>query len=80
MSDAPPADSPLIAAHRAFERGDFHEARRLAIELQKNATDEATRAAAQSLLKRFAPDRLVIGLTVGCALFFVAILLATLGR
>jgi hypothetical protein len=69
------ADPPMIAAHRAFERGDFREARRLAAELLRAAPDEPTRAAAAAMLKRFAPDPLVIALTAGCALFFVLILI-----
>jgi len=63
----------LDAAHRAFEAGDFAEARRLAKELSTGAADEATRAAAADILKRTGIDPLIIWITVGCALMFAAI-------
>lgn len=82
MADpAPPVETPeLIAAHRAFERGDFYEAHRLAVELERRAADEPARAAADAMLQRLSFDPVVIGLTAGCGIFFVSTLLLTLGR
>jgi hypothetical protein len=61
------------AAHQAFERGDFAEARRLAREQRAKATDDATRAAADEILMRTGIDPLVIWMTAGAVLLFVAI-------
>jgi hypothetical protein len=63
----------LDAAHRAFEAGDFAEARRLAKQQKTSATDEATRAAADEILMRTGIDPLVVWMTVGAALLFVVI-------
>ncbi|MDB4968959.1 MAG: hypothetical protein JWN44_4648 [Myxococcales bacterium] len=63
----------LDAAHRAFEAGDFAEARRLAKVLQGSAGDDATRAAATEILKRTGIDPLIVYLTAGCVLLFVLI-------
>jgi hypothetical protein len=63
----------LDAAHRAFEAGDFAEARRLAKQLRAAAPDDATRTAADEILYRTGIDPLVIWITVGCAILFVAI-------
>jgi hypothetical protein len=64
----------LDAAHRAFDAGDFAEARRLA-KAQKSAagTDEATRAAADEILMRTGVDPLVIWFTAGAVLLFVTV-------
>jgi hypothetical protein len=61
------------AAHQAFERGDFAEARRLARAEKAKATDDATRAAADEILMRTGVDPLIIWMTVGAVLLFVAI-------
>jgi len=80
-SGAASSEAPeLTAAHRAFERGDFFEARRLAAELKRAAKDEATRAAADGILKRLSFDPVIVGLTVACLIFFGVTLLLTLGR
>jgi hypothetical protein len=63
----------LDAAHRAFEAGDFAEARRLARTLRGSAADEPTRAAATEILKRTGIDPLIVWMTGGCALLFVLI-------
>ena len=63
----------MDAAHQAFEAGDFAEARRLAKQQRAAASDDATRAAADEILKRTGVDPLVIWLTVGAILLFVAI-------
>jgi len=63
----------MDAAHQAFEAGDFAEARRLAKQQRAAASDDATRAAADDILKRTGVDPLVIWLTVGAILLFVAI-------
>ncbi len=68
----------LDAAHRAFEAGDFAEARRLAREQKAAASDEATRAAAADILMRTGIDPLVVWMTLGCALLFVAIVFFSL--
>ena len=68
----------LDAAHRAFEAGDFAEARRLARQQQASAADEATRAAADEILRRTGIDPLMIWVTIGCALMFVAIVFFSL--
>lgn len=61
------------AAHQAFERGDFAEARRLAKLEKARATDEATRAAADEILMRTGIDPLILWITAGAVLLFVAI-------
>ena len=63
----------LDAAHRAFESGDFAEARRLARQQRAAATDDATRAAADEILMRTGVDPLVIWMTAGAVLLFVLI-------
>jgi hypothetical protein len=70
----------LDAAHRAFEAGDFYEARRLAKELKATASDEPTRNAAEELLRRTGYDPLIVWLTVGCAVMFILIVVVTLSR
>jgi hypothetical protein len=63
----------MDAAHQAFEAGDFAEARRLAKQQRATASDDATRAAADDILKRTGVDPLVVWLTVGAVVLFVAI-------
>jgi len=63
----------LDAAHRAFEAGDFAEARRLAQAQKSGAADEATRAAADEMLMRTGIDPLIVWLTAGAALLYIAI-------
>jgi len=63
----------MDAAHQAFEAGDFAEARRLAKQQRAAASDDAARAAADEILKRTGVDPLVIWLTVGAVVLFVAI-------
>jgi hypothetical protein len=70
----------LDAAHRAFEAGDFYEARKLAKQLKATASDEPTRQAADELLRRTGHDPLILWLTVGCAAMFVLIVVVTLAR
>jgi len=67
----------LDAAHRAFDRGDFAEARRLANLLRKDATDDATRAAADTLLQRTSIDPVIVWISVACVAFFALVLLLT---
>jgi hypothetical protein len=64
-------------AQRAFERGDFAEARRLARELE-GSPDEAQRAAGRQLLQHTSLDPLIVWITVGCVLLFVVLVAATL--
>ena len=61
------------AAHQAFERGDFAEARRLAKQQKASAKDDATRAAADEILMRTGVDPLIVWITVGAVLLFVAV-------
>jgi hypothetical protein len=63
----------LDAAHRAFEAGDFAEARRLAKQQKATAGDDATRAAADEILMRTGIDPLVVWMTGGAVLLFVVI-------
>ena len=63
----------MDAAHRAFEAGDFAEARRLAKQQRAAATDDATRAAADEILMRTGVDPLVLWMTGGAVLLFVLI-------
>ena len=63
----------MDAAHQAFEAGNFAEARRLAKQQRATAGDDATRAAADDILRRTGIDPLVVWLTVGAVLLFVAI-------
>jgi hypothetical protein len=73
-------DSPLTLAHRAFERGDFRQARQLARQVVAGSPDAATRAAAEALLDRLKIDPLILGLTIACALFFAVVIALTLYR
>lgn len=61
------------AAHQAFERGDFAEARRLAKQQRAAAGDDATRAAADEILMRTGIDPLIIWMTAGAVLLFIAV-------
>ena len=61
------------AAHQAFERGDFAEARRLAKQEKANASDAATRAAADEILMRTGIDPLIVWITAGAVLLFIAV-------
>jgi hypothetical protein len=70
----------LDAAHRAFERGDFRESRRLASELERSATDEPTRAAAHAILQRTSLDPLIVWLSGGCLVFFVLVIVLSVGK
>jgi hypothetical protein len=63
----------LDAAHRAFEAGDFAEARRLAKQQKAAAGDDATRAAADEILMRTGIDPLVVWMTGGAVVLFVLI-------
>lgn len=63
----------LDAAHRAFDAGDFAEARRLAKAQKAAAADEATRAAADEILMRTGIDPMVVWLTAGAALLYIVI-------
>jgi hypothetical protein len=63
----------LDEAHRAFDAGDFARARTLARQQKANAADDATRAAADEILKRTGIDPLVVWMTVGCAVMFALI-------
>jgi hypothetical protein len=63
----------LDAAHQAYEAGNFAEARRLAKAQLAGAGDEATRAAAAEILKRTGIDPMVVWMTIGGALVYVAI-------
>ena len=63
----------LDAAHAAFEAGDFALARDLARKLVDSAGDEATKSAAQDLLRRTGVDRVIVGITIGCAVVFALI-------
>lgn len=69
----------LQAAQRAFEIGDFAEARRLAKALQSSG-DEAARAGAADIIKRTDIDPVVVWLSLGCVTMFVAIVVSTLLR
>lgn len=64
--------SGLDAAHRAFERGDFAEASKLA-RAMKASGDEAARAAADLLLAKISLDPLIVGVTAVCLAGFALI-------
>jgi hypothetical protein len=61
-------------ADAAIARGDFAEARRLA-RAAAASSDEKERDAGRAVLRRLAPDPVVIALAAGCALLFVYVLL-----
>jgi hypothetical protein len=63
----------LDSAHRAFEAGDFAQARRLAKAIRGSSDDVATRAAADMILKRTSLDPAIVYITVACAVFFILI-------
>jgi hypothetical protein len=69
--------SQLDEAERAFERGDFARARRIAVGLGAGG-DQTTRQAAHALLERMAVDPLIVWLTVGCLALFALVLALTL--
>ncbi len=68
----------LDAAHRAFERGDFRESRRLASALKRTATDEATRSAADAILRRTSVDPAIVWLSAACLAFFALVIALSL--
>jgi hypothetical protein len=71
----------LDTAHRAFEAGDFSEARRQAKALlSSGAGDEAAKTAAADIIKRTDIDPVVVWLSLGCVTLFVAIVVSTLLR
>ena len=65
------------SAHEAYDRGDFREAARLARALRESK-DDRERASGDDVLRRLAPDPVIVGLTAACLLFFVAVLFFTL--
>jgi hypothetical protein len=75
--DAAEEGSGLDKAHRAFERGDFAEARKLASGM-KSSDDPAVRSAADQILSRTSLDPLIVGITAACLLGFS--LIAILAR
>ncbi len=70
----------LDAAQRAFEAGDFAEARKLAQAVVQSNGDEATKKAAAELIKRTDIDPVVVYMSLGCVTLFVAIVVSTLLR
>jgi hypothetical protein len=68
------ADSPTTSndAQRAFERGDFLTARKLAAELAASQ-DEATRSAGKLILSRTSFDPAIIWISLACLGFFVLV-------
>ena len=69
----------LDAAHAAFESGDFALARNLARKVAESAGDNATKLAAEDLLRRTGVDRAIVGITVVCVVVFVVMVAVTLG-
>ena len=63
----------MDAAHQAFDQGDFATARRLARQTLANAPDPATRAAAETILKKTSFDPLIAAITVTCLLLFALV-------
>lgn len=63
----------LEAAQRAFDHGDFREARRLARPLASDG-DEKVRSAAHTLLERTSIDPLIAWLSGACLLFFALVI------
>ena len=74
MSDSP---TPSNDAQRAFERGDFATARRLARALA-DSKDDATRAAGQQILQRTSLDPVIVWISVACLGFFVLVVVLAL--
>jgi hypothetical protein len=70
----------LDAAQRAFEAGDFNEARKLAQAIVQSKDDEAAKKAAAEIIKRTDIDPVVVYLSLGCVTLFVAIVVSTLLR
>lgn len=77
MSEQNPTPT-LDAAHRAFDRGDFREANRLARALVQDAADDAARAAAETLRARLRLDPAIVYVTLACVALFVGVVVATL--
>jgi len=57
-----PEHEGLARAAAAFENGNYAEVRRLCQKLVEHEQDEDVRACARDLLRRIAPDRLVVGI------------------
>jgi hypothetical protein len=76
-----PVDLDLAEARAAFARGDFRETRRRASALAaRSELPEAVHQEADQLLAATGNDSLAIALGIGCLVFFLAIVLSTLGR
>ena len=69
MTDSP---APSSDAQRAFERGDFATARKLAADLAAS-NDEATKAAGKQILQRTSLDPVIIWISVACLAFFALV-------
>lgn len=69
---ASPDAQTLVRAEQAFERGDFATARNIAAPLFTSQEDGvATRA--RELDARLRPDRIQLGVLLGCLVLFAAI-------
>jgi hypothetical protein len=73
VADQDPPKSGLDTAHRAFEAGDFAQARKLAKGIAASSDDVATKAAADTILRRTSLDPAIIYITALCAVFFILI-------
>jgi hypothetical protein len=80
----PPTDGEhaarLAESSRAFARGDFGTARRLAREVTAGNPTDAERSFAAELLRRTATDPVALGIGVGCFVLFWVVIWLTVWR
>ncbi len=83
VTDAQKETAPtpaLVGARQAFARGDFRLAGELARAVLASPPDEASRAEAEAVLSRLAPDRFAVGLVVAAVVGVIVLGALTLGR
>jgi hypothetical protein len=75
-----PQDAALLPAIAAFTRGDYRATRRVCSGLLEQDLDPEVQEAARELLRRLAPDRLVMSVLWGSFLLLALIVLWAYGR
>jgi len=74
-ASAPDPDPRLAAAERAYEAGNYREARRLCRELI-DVPGAAAHEGARRLLARIEPDPVQLGVLLACAALFIGVVIA----
>jgi FimV-like protein len=70
-------ESALAQARQALEAGDFGRARQLLRRLA-SGDDANVQKEAKALLSRTRPDPVIVWLSLGCVLFFLAVIYLTI--